>query len=186
MPRLFAFLRAINVGGHTVKMEILRRQFESLGFTHVETFIASGNVIFETPARNAATLEKKIAHHLHEVLGYEVATFIRTEAEFARLVAHQPFPAATFKAAVAFNIAFLGHPPEATAARRLLALQTEIDTLAVHGREVYWLCRKKQSDSTFSNAVLEKTLGQPATLRGFNTLQKLAASITILPGKAAR
>jgi len=46
MTRYIAFLRAINVGGHTVKMEHLRGIFESMGFSNVETFIASGNVIF--------------------------------------------------------------------------------------------------------------------------------------------
>jgi uncharacterized protein (DUF1697 family) len=45
----------------------------------------------------------------------------------------------------------------------------------VHGREVYWLCRKKQSESTFSNAVLEKTLGRASTIRGVNTIQKMVA-----------
>ena len=47
MPRYITFLRAINVGGHTVKMDRLREIFESLGFANVETFIASGNVVFE-------------------------------------------------------------------------------------------------------------------------------------------
>ena len=49
MPRYIAFLRAINVGGrHTVKMDFLRDFFESLGFSNVETFIASGNVVFDS------------------------------------------------------------------------------------------------------------------------------------------
>jgi uncharacterized protein (DUF1697 family) len=47
MPRYIALLRAINVGGHLVKMDALRRHFEELGFDPVETFIASGNVMFE-------------------------------------------------------------------------------------------------------------------------------------------
>ena len=41
-----ALLRGINVGGRNVKMDRLREIFESLGFSNVETFIASGNVIF--------------------------------------------------------------------------------------------------------------------------------------------
>lgn len=180
MPRYFAFLRAINVGGHTVKMEALRQHFESLGFTGVETFIASGNVIFETAARNPPALEKKIAAGLHKALGYEVATFIRTEAELARLAAHQPFRPAALDTAVALNIAFLTQPPDASATRRLMTLRTEIDDLALHGREVYWLCRKKQSESTFSNVVLEKALGQAATLRGINTVNKLAAKYGVI------
>ena len=51
MTRYIAFLRAINVGGHTVKMAELKRLFEALGFTNVETFIASGNVIFDSSAK---------------------------------------------------------------------------------------------------------------------------------------
>jgi uncharacterized protein (DUF1697 family) len=52
-------------------------------------------------------------------------------------------------------------------------LQTDNDGFHVNGREVYWLCRKKQSESTFSNAVLEKTIGRSSTLRGMKTIQKL-------------
>ena len=48
MSRYIAFLKAINVGGHNVKMDQLRKIFESMQFKNVETFIASGNVIFET------------------------------------------------------------------------------------------------------------------------------------------
>jgi uncharacterized protein (DUF1697 family) len=175
MSRYIAFLRAINVGGHTVKMDYLRQLFEQMDFTHVETFIASGNVIFDSNATNLTTLEKKIAKHLHKELGYEVATFIRTPIELAAISAYQPFPKADFEAAAAFNIAFLAEAPAAAAVQKLMALKNDIDDFRVNGREVYWLCRVKQSDSKFSNAVLEKTLGQPATLRGAKTIIKLAA-----------
>ena len=67
MSKYIAFLRAINVGGHTVKMDVLRQLFESLGFANVETFIASGNVIFESKAGNVKALEKKIETCLQEV-----------------------------------------------------------------------------------------------------------------------
>ena len=50
MPRYIAFLRAVNVGGRIVKMDALRAHFEAAGFTGVETFIASGNVIFSSDA----------------------------------------------------------------------------------------------------------------------------------------
>ena len=175
MPRYFAFLRAINVGGHTVTMERLRALFEGFGFTGVETFIASGNVIFTTPARSAAALETKIAAGLQAALGYEVATFLRTDAELQQIAAHPAFPPAQRQAAQALNIAFLARPLDAPAVRKLAGLTTAIDAFAAHGREIYWLCLKKQSESTFSNVVLEKTLGVKATLRGANTVAKLAA-----------
>ncbi len=168
MSRYIAFLRAINVGGHTVKMDNLRQLFEEMDFSNVGTFIASGNVVFDSNATNLASLEKKIAKHLHKELGYEVATFIRTPIELAAIAAYQPFPKA------AFNIAFLAEPPSAAAIQKLMALKTDIDDFHVHGREVYWLCRVRQSDSKFSNVALEKTLGQAATFRGARTIIKMA------------
>ena len=116
--------------------------------------------MFETTALDTAALEARIAVGLQEALGYEVATFIRTEAELARISAHEAFPQSQLDAAQALNIAFLDRPLDVESLRRLMALKTAIDDFATHEREIYWLCRKKQSESTFSNAVLEKTLRQ--------------------------
>ncbi|MBI5033060.1 MAG: DUF1697 domain-containing protein [Chloroflexi bacterium] len=172
--RYIAFLRAINVGGHTVKMEQLRQLFESLGLTNVETVIASGNVVFESKTKNTQALEKKIEATLNQALGYAVATFIRSDSELATIANYQPFPVSKVAKALAFNVAFLSTAPDETAIQKLMGLQNAIDDFHVHRREVYWLCRKKQSDSKFSNAVLEKTLKQPSTLRGIDTLKRIA------------
>jgi uncharacterized protein (DUF1697 family) len=177
MSRYIAFLRAINVGGHTVKMETLRSLFESFGFSEVETFLASGNVIFESPEQDRTALESMIASGLQKALGYEVATFIRTGEELAQIAAYQAFPQSEVDSATAYNIAFLSGPANDQAKQKLMALRTDIDAFAVHACEVYWLCRRKQSESTFSNAVLEKTLNGNSTLRGINTVRKLAARV---------
>lgn len=175
MSRFIAFLRAINVGGHTVKMDHLRQLFESLGFSSVETFIASGNVVFEATSKNAKSLERKIENRLREALGYEVATFIRTDAELADIANYKPFRQSALDAAVALNIALLADTLDDRSQQMLMALRTDIDDFHVHEREIYWLCRKKQSESAFSNAVLEKTLGRQSTLRGSNTVKNIAA-----------
>src|SRR5262252_1044996 len=96
MPRFVAFLRAINVGGHVVTMAKLRKEFEALGLQDVETFIASGNVIFTSRSTDLAALEKKIESRLRTSLGYEVATFVRTAEEVAALAEYKPFDAAQF------------------------------------------------------------------------------------------
>lgn len=184
MQRSIAFLRAINVGGHTVKMDHLRTLFATLGVAHVETFIASGNVIFETPSENAATLERRIEQHLRQALGYDVATFIRSAPELAAIAHYQPFPPADLDGeGNALYIAFLPAPPSVEAQQKLLAFRTAVDDFHVHGREVYWLCRKKISDSTFSGALLEKTIAMPATMRNATTVRKLAAKY---PAPAAK
>jgi uncharacterized protein (DUF1697 family) len=178
MSRYFAFLRAINVGGHTVKMDHLRELFAGLGLAQVETYIASGNVVFAAPDVDTRALEKQIEASLLAGLGYEVATFLRTEDELAALAEYQPFPPAQLAQAATLNVAFLAEPLEGDAEAKLMALRTDIDDFQVHGREIFWLCRKKQSESTFSNAVLEKALRRQATLRGINTVRKLADKYT--------
>ncbi len=174
MTRYFAFLRAINVGGHTVKMETLRGLFAELGFTRVETFIASGNVIFESSEQDETTLITDIQTKLFTSLGYQVGTFIRTQQELAFIAAQKPFTISALNSAAALNVAFLSTAPCQSAIQKLMTLKTNIDDFHIHEREIYWLCQNKQSESTFSNAVLEKILGSQSTLRGIGTIKKLA------------
>jgi uncharacterized protein (DUF1697 family) len=175
MPRLVAFLRAINVGGHNVTMAALRGHFEALGHRHVETFIASGNVIFSSRATNMSALQKAIEARLHASLGYEVKTLIRTDAEVVAVAGHKPFTASQLASAATLNVAFLADPLDAGAVAAVRAFKTDIDEFHVHGREVYWLCKVRQSDSKFSNVVFERTLKDRATWRNITTVRKLAA-----------
>ena len=174
--RHIAFLRAINVGGHTVKMERLRQFFTALGYANVETFIASGNVIFDAPVQNARAIEEQIEGHLRESLGYAVATFVRTPAELAAIAQYEPFAAADLEAdGNALYIAFLLAAPSDEAQQALLAARTPTDEFHFHGRELYWLCRTRVSDSVFSGARIERMLGMPVTMRNATTVRKLAA-----------
>lgn len=175
MPRLIAFLRAINAGGHTVKMETLRQIFVSLGFSGVETYIASGNVMLESDAQDLEALEKVIEDRLREELGYEVATFIRTDKELGKIASYQPFQPTDKDGDVSLNIAFLYEPLDVPTKQKLMALNTDTDEFHIHGREIYWLRRKKQGTFVYSTVPLEKTLSQPFTVRGIGTVKKLAA-----------
>jgi uncharacterized protein (DUF1697 family) len=180
MPRLFAFLRAINVGGHTVSMAKLKSIFEDLGLVDVETFIASGNVIFTSPSKSLGTLERKIETGLQKSLGYEVKTFIRTAPELVALAAHGAFPEGRIRSAGAYCVGFLAQPLDAAATKALFALKTTIDDFHVHDREVYWLCKTRQAESTFSNVRFERATGAKVTFRGINTVAKLAAKAQAL------
>lgn len=175
MPKTFAFLRAINVGGHTVTMAELKAQFEALGLRGVETFIASGNVVFEAGRAGEAALGRRLGAHLEATLGFPVTVFLRSGAELAALVAGCPFNAAEQAEARAMNVILLQAPLTGPQEARLLGLQTGEDDFRIRGRDVWWRCRTKQSQSDFSNVVFEKALGLKATFRGLSTLQRLAA-----------
>lgn len=175
MPRCIAFLRAVNVGGRTVKMDALRAEFEALGLARVETFIASGNVIFDSTARGHVALERRIEARLSAAFGFEIHTFIRSAAQLQAIVGHPAFDAATMACARTCVVGFLAAAPDAAALQTIANFNTDVDRFHVHGRELYWLSRQKQSESAFSNAVFEKALRRRATFRGIGTLHKLLA-----------
>ena len=177
MPKYVAFLRAINVGGHTVKMDHLRSLFEAIALTNVETFIASGNVIFDSKSGNSKALERKIEKHLSETLGYEVATFVRATTELAAVATYKPFSDSELKKeGNSLFIGFVADSPGNQAIQKLLACCNELDDLHVQGREVYWLCRaSRMIDSKVSGALVEKILGMRATFRNATTVRKIAA-----------
>ena len=174
--RYIAFLRAINVGGHNVKMDALLKLFQALEFSNVETFIASGNVIFETRVADAPAVERQIEQHLHATLGYKVPTILRTPSQLARIASYQPFPPDLLSVeGSSLYIAFLQATPDPSLEQRLAALRTPVDEFHLHGREIYWFCLTRLSESLVSGPQFEKTIGAPSTLRNSTTVQKLAA-----------
>lgn len=175
MPQYVAFLRAVNVGRRVVKMDALRGLFEASGFSEVETFIASGNVIFSSRSDDARGLTRRIEQSLQDALGYDVATFLRTDAEVAAIARHEPFTRERIEAGRALNVGLLAGALTPEHLRRLRTLESDIDAFHVSGTELYWLCQGRQSESAFSNAVFEKRVGVRATFRGMSTLERLAA-----------
>lgn len=154
-------------------MDQLRRIFESAGFSNVETFIASGNVIFESFSQNQKTLEKKLEEELEQSLGYPVAVFVRSVAQLATIVSYQPFK--KIPESGVLYIAFLPEPAGAATVEKLLGLPTKTDKFNFHERELYWLCLTNFSDSVFSGLRLEKVLGKQVTVRNSTTLRRIAA-----------
>lgn len=176
MPRYVAFLRAINVGGHVVKMDRLRSIVEAEGVTRVSTFIASGNVLFEAASRNAPVLERTLEAAFKRVLGYEVATFIRTADELISIAEHRAYKVAELRGA-ALYIGFMRDRPNASEKKLLTTLETPVDTLRVHDRELYWKTGSRFSDAQFSPSKMEKLLGKPATFRNVTTVTRMAALV---------
>ncbi len=175
MARYVAFLRAVNVGGRIVKMDELRGFFAEVGLSEVETFIASGNVIFSTTAKATAALEQKIEGHLKKALGFDVPTLIRTTAEVAAAAARTPYPVTDVDAAGTFAVAFLRGPLDAAGKKGLAGLETPVDRFVLHGREVYWLANTTQSETKITIVKFERAVGCAATMRAMTSLRKLAA-----------
>jgi uncharacterized protein (DUF1697 family) len=175
MPRYVAFLRAVNVGGRIVKMDALRGHFEAAGFAKVETFIASGNVIFDTKAKAGPALEAKIESALKKVLGYDVPTFVRPLADVVAASERAVFPEKAVATAAALLVGLLKPPVDPAAQKRLDALDPSQHTFTIVGHELYWLCKVKQSETKLTPGQIERALGGPTTLRAISSIRKLAA-----------
>jgi uncharacterized protein (DUF1697 family) len=177
MPRYVAFLRAINVGGHIVKMDRLRTVFEDMGFERVATFIASGNVIFQSSSTGAAALEKKIASALEKTLGYPVATFVRSADEVARIAEHKAYEESDVKDGTVY-VCLLPDTIAVHERKVIAGMESPVDTLRVNQREIYWHARENFSGAKFSPARLEKVLGKPSTFRNVTTMRRIAAILS--------
>jgi uncharacterized protein (DUF1697 family) len=175
MPRYVGFLRAINVGRRVVKMDALRAMFSAMKLAEVETFIASGNVLFSSRAADTAALEARIEKQLAKSLGYSSEIFLRTAGELAAIVALPPFPDAELARSI--HVGFLRGAPSAAQAESVRALHTDVDDFYVVGREVHWLCRTNINETKVSGPKLARALGGPTTMRNITTVRKLAAKM---------
>jgi uncharacterized protein (DUF1697 family) len=133
MPRFFAFQRPINAGRRrTVRMNVLREVFESLNFSGVATFLASGNVVFETKAKDARALETRIARRLRDTLKCQVPVFLRTDAELKQIAALEPFERSQLHSP-GVNIIFLVDSLDESSKAKTMALGSNTDEFRVPG-----------------------------------------------------
>lgn len=175
MARYVAFLRGINLGRRRPAMSELKALFEQLRLAEVATFIASGNVIFSTAAKDTAALERRIEKHLEKSLGYPVDTFIRSEAEVAAIASSSPFATITGEYH-AIHVGMLHEKLSRETATGLIACRTEHDLFEADGREFYWMCRIRTNESNVWSSPHMKALRLPTmTMRNMTSIRKLAA-----------
>jgi uncharacterized protein (DUF1697 family) len=178
MQRYVAFLRGMNLGGRRIKNDDLRRHFEAMGLEEVETFRASGNVIFSLPKREAeGKLANRVEAELDERLGYDVPVFLRSEKEIAAIAAQQPFPArAVEKSKGKLQVSLLKKKPGAAAKKKVLAMASGEDLLALEARELYWLPSGGLLESDLDLKAIAKLLGVD-TRRTMGTIEQIVAKL---------
>jgi uncharacterized protein (DUF1697 family) len=164
-----AFLRGINVGGHAIiKMADLRQMFEALGLEGVETYIQSGNVIFESED-DADVLTKQIERQLEKDTGYKVQPFVRTIREVHFIAKKSPFTAISGETV---HVTFLNKKPDKKSQQALMSLKSKVDDFVIKGREIYNL-RRDREKSIFSNNLIEKTFQMRSTTRNMTVIKKI-------------
>ena len=179
--RVAALLRGINLGpNRRIGMPELRALVESLGHADVETYLQSGNVLFEpapkAPDDLAAQLERAIAAET----GLEVAVVIRTDEELQAVVRANPYPVADPTKVV---VAFLGEEVE-QGQLGLGDLGTYLpDELTLVGRELFVSLPNGQARSKLMEALTQRRLPTTVTVRNWRTVTALAERCAVGPGR---
>lgn len=98
------------MGGHSVKMEVLRKLFQEIGFEKVGSYIQTGNIFFTTNETNKSVLQEKIESHVKKALGYSVPTCLRTMDEIEHILALDPFKQIKVTPNDRLSVTFLQNP----------------------------------------------------------------------------
>lgn len=176
MMRRIALLRAINVGGSgKVAMADLRALAEGLGFGRVETFIQSGNLVFDADMADPQ-VEAGLAAALRERLGIVTDVIVRDRDRWAALVADNPFPDAAEAAPSRLFVLALGLPATPAQIEKLAAAAEGAERLEARDGVLYASLPDGIGRSKLG-ALLSRASGLRATGRNWNTVLKLKALV---------
>lgn len=174
MPVAVSILRGINVGGHhKIKMEELRSLYETLGFRNVETYIQSGNVVFELKQAQVKTATKRIEDAIEKRYGFRVGVVLRTAAELRRAMESNPFGDRAGMEPAKLLVCFLGADAAASCAEKLGAIKVQGEIIRHVGRELFIYFPEGQGKSKVTMAMLDKAAGTFCTGRNWNTVEKM-------------
>lgn len=179
MPTYIALLRAVNVGGYgKLSMAEFRKLLEGLGFKNVETYIQSGNAVFDA-AGAASRVGAAMAAALETLTGTPVQVMLRTHEDLTRLIAANPFRKEAEADGARVHVSFLAGRALAGAEEAFRAIQEKYpqrrDRFHVAGEHIYFHFPEGAGETKFTGKALERAIGFPGTGRNWNTVLKLHA-----------
>lgn len=174
MNQYVAFLRGINVGGKTLKMDALRKALEEPGYQNVSTVLASGNVVFEHKETNQAKLRSEIKKIIKDTFGLDVYVIVRSAAEIQKLVRSEPFNGIKITPKTRLYVTFLSKASKSKLKLPHKSLNGDYIILKVNkGEVISVLTLTPKSGTVDAMAVLEKEFGKDITTRNWNTILKV-------------
>lgn len=174
MITYISMLRGINVGGvKRITMKELSQIYQSLNFTNVETYLQSGNVVFETAEQDIAKLTEAIEAEIEKSLGYPIKVFVRSIGDFVRIIAGNPFTSARHLEPVKIHVTFLYKTPSGNVLADLKNPNEDGDEFSVAGRKIYIYCPNGYGRTKLSNNFFEQYFAMPATTRNWKTVKSL-------------
>lgn len=170
MRRYVSLLRGINVGNKLVNMAHLRELFMSMGAKDVETYLRSGNVLFDSEEEDAGRLRSNIEDRLLKDLGFGVKVFVKTELDLRRVVERMPFARLDMDK---MHVTFLSAVPEDFPMADVDSAKAQGEEFALVGKEIYLYCPAGYGRTKLSNNYFEKKLRVDATTRNWRSVNAL-------------
>ena len=176
-----AMLRGINVGGQkTINMDHLRQLCSGLGFRNVETYVQSGNIVFQTQTENPAAVSKRIGETIHHCFGFDTPVIVRTSDQMRNVIANNPFLKEKDIDSSKLHVTFLSETPQKDSLKNLEALSSDPDRFYTAPREIYLYCPGGYGRTKLSNNAIEKALSVRATTRNWKTTNILFEMVSKL------
>jgi len=170
MKTFISLLRGINVGGQKIiRMEELRSLYEDLKLSNIQTYVQSGNVIFDSNDSNASKITELIETQIINILGYSVSVFIRNSNDFHRIINSNPFTERKEDPAK-LHVTFLYRTPSQSS---LDVPDTGLDECILQGEEILLFCPNGYGRTKLTNSFFEKKLNIPCTTRNWKTVNAL-------------
>ena len=173
MPIFVALLRGVNVGNNALPMQRLRDVFAELGAEEVQTYIQSGNVVFEGKG-TAARWRRVIEARLIGEARLPVAAIVLRALDLERMIAANPFVDDQSVDQSKLHATLLVKAAPKTTQAVLDGLKRGDERVKVAGRTVFLYCPHGYGTSKLTNTAIEKAAGTKATTRNWRTLERLA------------
>ena len=179
MVTYVALLRAVNVGGTgKLSMAEWRAMLDALGYKRVETYIQSGNAVFDAKGSRTAVCAA-IAGGLEKLTGAPVGVVLRTHEELGRVIDENPYAAEAAENGAYVHVVFLSSVPTAATAAGLEKIVTNYparrDRYTVKGHTLYLHLPEGAAETKFQAKTIDRILGCVGTARNWNTVLKLHA-----------
>lgn len=134
MAKYISLLRGINVSGQKIiKMQDLKSLYLSLGFDDVQTYIQSGNVIFDSHVDDEAKLAAQIKAGIQKQYGFDVKVILRTPGELQSVISRNPFSRQAAVDVSKLYVTFLLSKPSAVDVKKLGQFDSDNDEFDVLG-----------------------------------------------------
>jgi len=174
MQTYIAFLRGINVSGvKKIKMADLRAMMNDLGFKDVETYIQSGNIIFNSDHENVQYVSEIIKKEILDVFGFDVPVLVKTKADIAGVIEKCPYKKKEDLEAKRIYYVLLKDVPKEENMASLKQENYPNELFTITKTCVYLNCIKGAGKAKLTNNIIERKLKVEATTRNHRTMSKL-------------